>query len=77
MMTEKVHSFYAEKAKVRIGDTDRVRRKNCELKGSCQNKSKQKTFQDKLPLVTNSGLKNRSWNYARETDHRPFIFYTV
>lgn len=22
-------------------------------------------------------LKNKSWNYARETDHRPFTFYPV
>lgn len=43
MMSEKGHSFSAEKkAKARIGGTDRVRGKNCELKGSSQNKSKQK-----------------------------------
>lgn len=42
-MSEKGHSFSAEKkAKARIGGTDRVRGKNCELKGSSQNKSKQK-----------------------------------
>ena len=51
MVMEKVHSFYAEKkAKARIGGTDRVREKNCELKGSCQNKSKQKNLSRQIAL---------------------------
>ena len=52
-------------------------RRTVSLKALVKTKANKKTFQDKLPLVTNSGLKNKSWNYARETDHRPFIFYPV
>ena len=78
MMSEEGHSFSAEKkAKARIGGTDRVRGKNCELKGSSQNKSKQKKNLSGQIALGYYRLKNKSWNYARETDHRPFTFYPV
>lgn len=47
------------------------------LEAFVKTKANKKPFKTNCPFVVNSRLKNKSWNYARETDNRPFTFYPV